>query len=187
MPGRRSQLSTVDPDSDLISHPTPVRLDPERAYIGALLWLPADSTGRMASLVGPEDLADVQLRVALQLVRELAAAGVPPDPVAVLAHARAAGTVTTQHATKALAELLADLYGSVPTAASVNYYAACVLDDSLRRRCAVAGERIAQAAERSSLAALVGTVGAEVVQVHQMVARRGQVLESLGLPIAEVA
>jgi len=162
-------------------------LDPERAYVGALMWHPAESAARMAELVEPEDLSDAQLRVVLQIVRDVAADGAAPDPVVILAHARAAGTVSTAHATKRLAELLADLYGGCPLVASVGFYAAAVLDGSLRRRCAELGERIGQAAETAALAELVGLVGSEVIAVYALRNRRAEVLAGLGMPVEEVA
>ena len=124
--------STVDAARDAVPAPTPTALDPERAFIGALLWLPVESAGRTAELVEPEDLADPRLRVVLQLVRDVVAdGGTPPDPVVCMAHARRSGTVSTAHALKALAELLANLYGGCPLAASVGWYAGAVLDLSL--------------------------------------------------------
>ncbi len=162
-------------------------LDPERAFIGALLWLPVESAARAAALVEPGDLADPRLRVVLELVRELAAAGVAPDPVSCMAHARAAGTVGTTHALKGLAELLAELYGAVPLPASVGYYAAAVLDGALRRRCALLGERIGQVAESASLAELVRVVGSEVVAVFELRNRRARVLAGLGMSVADMA
>ena len=162
-------------------------LDPERAFIGALLWLPVESAARAAALVESDDLADPRLRVVVQLVRDVAADGAAPDPVVILAHARAAGTVRTAHAIKSLAELLADLYADCPLAASVGYYAAAVLDGSLRRRCALLGERIGQIADSASLAELVRVVGAEVVEVFELRNRRAAVLARLGMPVLEVA
>lgn len=162
-------------------------LDPERAYVGALLWHPAESAAQMAALVEPGDFADPRLRVVLQLVRDVAADGAAPDPVVCMAHARAAGTVSTTHAVKQLTELVAELYGAVPLPASVGFYAAAVLDGSLRRRCAELGERIGQAAETAALADLVALVGLEVGAVYELRNRRAAVLAGLFMPVEEVA
>nr|MBA2552504.1 hypothetical protein [Geodermatophilaceae bacterium] len=78
-------------------------------------------------------------------------------------------------------------YGAVPLPASVDVYAAAVLDASLRRRCAELGERIGQVAESASLAELVRVVGAEVVAVYELRNRRATVLAGLGMPVQEVA
>jgi len=152
-----------------------------------LLWLPADRAAHAADLVQYEDLADPRLRVVLQLVRDVAADGVAPDPVAVLAHARRTAAVSTTHATKQLAELLADLYAAVPLPGSVAVYAAGVLDAALRSRCALLGERIAQIAESAALAELVRVVGAEVLAVLELRNRRAGVLAGLGMTVEEVA
>ncbi len=184
-PAKKSTAS-IAPSGDIGSQARP-NLNPESAYIGALLWLEADRAGRAAGLVEPGDLADPRLRVVLGLVRDVVADGAAPDPVVCMAHARATGTVTTTHATKALAELVADLYGGCPLAGSVGFYAAAVLDGALRRRCAVLGMRIAQVAESGSLAELVRVVGAEVLEVFALRNRRARVLTGLGMVLAVAA
>ncbi len=126
-------------------------LDPEAAYVGALLWLPVDRAARAARLVETDDLADPRLRVILGLVRDVVADGARPDPVVVLAHARATGIVTSAHGIAQLSELIAAVYAECPLAGSVGFYAAAVLDQSLRRRCAVLGMRVGQVAESGSL------------------------------------
>lgn len=184
-PAKKSTAS-IAPSGDIGSQARP-NLNPESAYIGSLLWLPVDSAARMAELVEPGDLADPRLRVALQIIRDVAADGAAPDPVVCLAHARGAGTVQTAHAIKALAELLADLYAGCPLAASAGHYAGAVLDGALRRRCAVLGERIGHVAETASLAELVRVVGAEVLEVYALRNRRAAVLAGLGMPVLELA
>jgi len=162
-------------------------LDPEAAYVGALLWLPVDSATRAAGLVEPGDLADPRLRVVLQIVRDVAADGVAPDPLVCVAHARRTAAVSSTHATKQLTELVAELYGAVPLPASVDFYAGGVLDGALRRRCALLGERIGQVAETASLAELVRVVGAEVIAVFELRNRRAAVLAGLGMSVADMA
>jgi len=166
-------------------------LDPEAAYVGALLWLPVDRAGHAADLVQYEDLTDPRLRVLLQLVRDVTADGAAPDPVVVLAHARATGIVSTAHGIKQLAELLAellaDLYAGCPLAGSVGHYAGSVLDGSLRRRCALLADRIGQVAASGALTELVRLVGAEVLEVYELRNRRAAVLAGLGMPVQEAA
>ena len=184
-PAKKSTVS-IAPTGDICSQARP-NLDPERAFIGALLWLPVESAAGAAALVEPEDLADPRLRVVLGLVRDVVADGARPDPVICLARARSAGTVSTAHGIKALAELVFDLYSGCPLAASVGWYAAAVLDGSLRRRCAELGERIGQAAETVALAELVGLVGSEVIAVCALRNRRAAVLAGLRMPVEQVA
>jgi len=169
------------------SDPRPVGLCPERAYCGSLMWHPAESAARAAELVEPGDLADPRLRLILQLVRDVVADGASPDPVVVLARARATGIVSSAHGIKQLAELLADLYAECPLAGSVGHYANAVLDLALRRRCALVGARIAQVAESGSLTELVRVVGSEVLEVFALRNRRARVLTELGMPILELA
>lgn len=181
----RKSTSSIAPTGDICSQARP-NLDPERAYCGALLWLPVDRAAHAADLVQPGDLADPKLRVVLGLVRDVVADCASPDPVTVLAHAQRSGTVTA-HGIKTLAELLAAVYAECPLAGSVGWYAGAVLDGALRRRCAVLGERIGQVAESASLAELVRVVGAEVVAVYELRNRRATVLAGLGMPVQEVA
>lgn len=162
-------------------------MNAERAYIGALLLLPAAPAAAAAALVGPPDLEDPRMRVVMQLVRDVTARGVAPDPVVCLSHARASGAVTTAHAITALAGLLHELYAECPLPASVAYYAVAVLDESLRRRCVELGERIRQAGESASLAELVRVVGAEVHAVVQLRNRRAATLTGLGMAVEELA
>ncbi|MDQ3455543.1 MAG: hypothetical protein M3513_08820 [Actinomycetota bacterium] len=161
------------------------RLNVERAFLGSLLLMPARSAGRFAGLVEADDLEDPRLRVVHALAAELAAEGVAPDPVAVLARARTRATVTTAHAIREFAELLHTLYAECPLPVCVPYYIAATLDDALRRRCAVLGERIDQAAASSTLADLIRLVGEQVHAVLVLVDRRARTLESLGLTVDE--
>lgn len=163
-------------------------IEAERAFVGALLLhRSADRAAHAAGLIESGDLRDPRLRVVHGLVVELAGQGVVPDPVAVLGRARGAGTVTTAHAVSALALLLADLYAECPLPAQVGYYAALVLDGSLRRRCSELGVRIGQAAETAALAELVGLLDAEVLAVAALRDRRAATLAGLGMPAEEVA
>lgn len=147
-------------------------LDPERAYVGALLHLPPAAAAQALALVDDEHLANEQLRFITAHVRQLAGAGVAPDPVLVLQVARAGGTVTTASSISGLAGLLHELYAECPVPASWRYYAAGVLDDALRRRCAEMGTRIAQAAEGESFESLLELVRREAAAVDTLANRR---------------
>ncbi len=146
--------------------------DPERALIGAVLHLPASSAVAVLDLVDVDDLAQPRLRVTAGLARQLAEDGTAPDPVAVLAHARATGTVIRAEAIGALSLLLAELYGDCPTPASAGYYAAAVLDEAVRRRCTELSVRIGQAADGESLESLLALVDVEARAVREVADRR---------------
>jgi replicative DNA helicase len=140
----------------------PGSVDPENAYVGALLHLPVDQARAAASLVRVDDLGDPQLQVIFTAIGQLIAQGTPADPAATLAHLRAGGVVTGPVAVQAIAQLLIDLHTGVAMPASAPYYARGVLDEALRRRCVEAGTRIAQATERCSLDDLVELAQGEV-------------------------
>jgi replicative DNA helicase len=143
-----------------VSSPTD-NVDPENAYVGALLHLPIDQARAAASLVRVDDLGHPQLQVVFTAIGQLIAKGIHPDPAAVLAHLRAEGVITGPTAVQATTQLLIDLYTGVAMRASAPFYAQAVIDEALRRRCVEAGTRIAQATERCSLDDLVELVQRE--------------------------
>ena len=146
-------------------------LAPEPAYVGAVLLVDLLTARAALARVQDDDLGDHRLRVVLGLARRLVAEGVAPDPVAVLARARADGDVTGA-AVAALALLLHDLAAGVPVPASVMYYAAAVLDDAVRRRVGEAAARLGQAADGESMASLLELVDREAAAVRELAARR---------------
>jgi replicative DNA helicase len=140
----------------------PATFDPEAAFVGAVLHSSAATALEALALVVGDDFADQRLSVVAAVCRDLAAHGVPSDPIVVLTHIRAESIVTGADALRSLSLLLADLYAAVPVPASVKYYAAGVLDAALRRRCAEMTTRLGQAADRESTESLTDLVQAEV-------------------------
>ena len=151
---------------------TPPTTDPERALIGAVLNLPADAAVQVLDLINDDDLGDPRLQVVARIARQLAEAGVSPDPPVVFAHARASGTVTRADAIREFSLLLVDLFAEVPTPASARWYAAATLEEALRRRVAEAGARLAQAAQGDSVDSLVELMAAEHEAVRELADRQ---------------
>ncbi len=145
---------------------------PEQAFVGALLHLPAATAAQALALVDDDHLGDHRLRVITATARQLAGAGVTPDPVLVLQVARAESTVTTATAISGLAFLLHEIYAECPVPASWRYYAAGVLDDALRRRCTEAGARLTQAADGESIDSLLELVHREAAAIAALASRR---------------
>lgn len=154
--------------------------DPERAFVGAVLQLPADAAQKALDLIRDEDIGDPRLRVVVAVARQLVEAGMAPDPVAVLAHARSTGTVTRADAVRNFSLLVSDTYAQCPTPASVRFYAAAVLEEALRRRSTEMAVRIGQAADGESIESLVGLVDGEVQAVRELRARREIVVGNVG-------
>lgn len=144
----------------------------EDAFVGAVMSLPAPIALEALSFVRAEDFADLRLGLVADVSRELAGRGVDPHPAAVLAHIRAHALVTGVDAVRDLTRLLADVYGSAPTPAGWRFYAVAVLEESLRRRCAMLGARVGQAAEGEPLGSLLALVGHEVQAVREVQDRR---------------
>jgi replicative DNA helicase len=162
-------------------------LDPEAVFIGAVLHLPAADAQQALSLLHADDLADPRLAVIADSARQLAALGIPPDPAAVLAHARAQGTVASADAVRSLSLLLADLWAGCPVPASWRFYAVAVLEEALRRRCTELATRIGQAAERESFASLLELVDVEARAVRELQERRAVAASPARTPLAAVS
>lgn len=184
---RRECLAALDKafdaaerDLDSLWAPSPPAGPPmtptaEEAYVGALMYLPAGAAARAAALVEPEDLADPLLRIVHACVTRLAAQGVQPDPVAVLADAREHG-LTGAHTMAMTAERVADIYLVVPTAVNVGYYAGIVGREAFARRLHVAGERLIQVSEGGNTAVMV-----------QVLADESKALDAMRLRLTDLA
>jgi replicative DNA helicase len=149
-----------------------IDLDPDAAFVGAVLHLPAPDALAALDLIHDEDLADPRLQVVVGLARQLAESGIDPDPVTVLAQARANGTVAKPDAIRGLTKLLGDVYGCCPVPASWRWYAVAVLDEALRRRCTEAATRLGQAADGESLESLLLVLDRETRAVRDVAERR---------------
>src|SRR3982750_4272294 len=103
----------------------------EDPFIAALPHLPVATAREALNLVHDDDLADPLNQRILGVARALVAEGIPPDPVAVFARARADGVVPSTDATRTLSLHLADLYAGCPTPAFWRYYGTAVIDEAL--------------------------------------------------------
>jgi replicative DNA helicase len=160
-------------------------LDPRWAFLGTVLHSDTRTATGALRIVYPDDLADPRLALVASIAGELAAEGIPPDPVAVLARARRDARVTGAEATHSLTLLLVDLSEARLVAESVWHYAGAVITDALRRRVAEAGVRFQQAAAPESLSSLLALVDAETDAVWAL-ARRVAAAEQDRPPAAEV-
>ena len=153
-------------------------VDTGRATLGALLLLPLPECQTLLNAVRDDDPDDPRLRVLLSLVRQVVKDDRVPDPAALLAHAQSTGTLKRGELT-ALALLLTELVAveACPIPAAAGWYAAGLVETSVRRRVLEAAERLRDAADRSSLEGLVEVVHAELVDIVAA-------LERLTAPIA---
>ncbi len=156
---------------------------PEDAYIGALMWLPIVTVSRMHRWLEPSDFTDRRLAAIHEVIGELVNADTRPDPVAVLAHARATGRTRGQAGVHDLAGLLHELYGHpavIP--ASAAFYAAAALGDTLRRRTSELVGRLTQVADRADLDDLVELLDREHAAIHVIRRRRAELLTQPAAP-----
>jgi replicative DNA helicase len=167
MPGGHAHTTAPSGTRDL--------LHSEDAFIGALPHLPVATAREALDLVHDDDLADPLNQRILGVARALVAEGIPPDPVAVFARARADGVVSGADATRRLSFHLADLYAECPTPASWPYYGSAVIAEALRRRCLELAARVTQAAEGSPLDVLIDVLDAECQTVRRLHDRRASV------------
>jgi replicative DNA helicase len=147
-------------------------LDPEAAFLGAVLHLPLPQAREALGRVQDDDLADLVHQQIAAVARTLVADGLPPDPAAVLARARSRGVVTHADEVRQFAGRLIDLHMSVPVPASWAFYAIAVLDGALRRRCIELAARVHQAAEGAPLDTLVSVLDDECRAVRGVLDRR---------------
>lgn len=107
----------------------------ERALLGALMLLPLTRVQAVLRALEDEDLADPHLRIILAAIRRLARNGAPADAVAVQAHLRSTGHVSTASMGN-LSLLLAELVSvdTVPLPEAVDTYASAVVEEAVRRR-----------------------------------------------------
>lgn len=123
---------------------------PERALVGALMLLPLSRVQMVLRSVEEEDLADPHLRIVFAAIGRLARQGAPTDAVAVQAHLRSTGHVSTASMGN-LSLMLAELVSVdiVPMPEAVEKYAAAVVQESVRRRLAELATSIQDLAHQS--------------------------------------
>lgn len=153
-------------------------VDTGRATLGALLLLPLPECRTLLDVVRDDDPDDPRLRALLSLVRQVVEDDRVPDPAALLAHAQATGALKRGELT-ALALLLTELVAveACPIPAAAGWYAAGLVESSVRRRVLEAAERLRDAADSSSREGLVEVVHAELVDLVAA-------LERLTAPVA---
>lgn len=142
----------------------------ERAFIGALLHLPAKRVMDAAVNTRSDDLTDPRLRIVYGLILGLALTDVDPDPAQVHGFARTTGTVAAVDL-PALSGLLVDLHTEVPIPAAVLSYRQAVVEAAVRRRISEAAERWTRAADEAPLDVLARLVADESAAVAEAVDR----------------
>ncbi|MCW2960263.1 MAG: hypothetical protein JWM90_650 [Thermoleophilia bacterium] len=160
-----------------------IDLDPELAFVGAVLSLSATTAAEALAVIEDDDLADPRLQLILQAARQLVARDVTPDGYAVMALIRRAGTAATAHNLTSIAHLILEAIEACPVAASWRFHAVAVLDERLRRRCRELSARIGQAAN-GPLDTLVALVDAESSAVTALDGRRATLQPAPRLGVA---
>ena len=163
-----SHLDTTAPQGQV-----PAALAPEPALLACLLNADQPTAATILAAIHDEDVADPALRGVLAVARRVVASGAPPQPVLVLADARARGELSTATEVRDGALLLADLAAEVTVVAAWRHYLTAVVQDAVRRRALEAGTRIAQAAEGAPLDTLLDLMVTETAAVHLVAARLG--------------
>lgn len=127
----------------------PALTDPERQFVGCLMWLPLTPARRVLAGMRADDLADPMAAHVLQLAIELVAAGQPPAPVALFAHAVATGQAPGEHRRAVFGKWLADTYGAISAPALADHLKTVVLERAWRRAVTAHARRLLRAAEES--------------------------------------
>lgn len=134
--------------------PTPAPLEPETAFLGCLLQLPAAAARRLLAGMRAHDCGTPAASEVLQLVIELVTAGQDPHPVAVFTHARSTGRVLGEQQITNLGDWLLDAHRNAPPPACADYLKTVVLEHAWRRALHAHATRILQATEHHDLPTL---------------------------------
>lgn len=132
--------------------------DPERQFLGCLMWLPLNSARRVLAGMRASDLADPMAAHVLQLAIEVLADGQPPTPVALFAHAVATGRAPGESRRAWLGKWLADTYGADCTPTLASHLKAVVLEAAWRRAIRAHALQLLQAVEHSPTDVLLDVV-----------------------------
>jgi hypothetical protein len=151
---------------------TAPELDPERAFVGAILHLQAPTARRALALVDDDDIGDPPVRSVLEHCRALAEADVDPFPTVVLARMRSHGEVTAAGRISSAGELLTELFAGVAVPAAWQWLAVATLDEAIRRRSREGADRIGQASEGSPLDIVTDLWAREAAAVDVLRRRR---------------
>jgi replicative DNA helicase len=149
----------------------------ERAFVGALMHLPAESVLRLLTPMEPGDFSDPQLAKVIHAVRVLADAGIRPDPVLVVDELRRTGVAPSFVAGTDPAVYVSDLAATVPNPGSASFYRRGVLQPAYRRRVVQAATRLQQVAGTGSLEVLDQVLDLELQELMRYRARCQQVCQ----------
>ena len=133
---------------------TDALIDPERQFVGCLMQLPAPAARRVLAGMRGDDLADPMAAHALQLAIEVLAAGQPPAPVTLYAHALATGQAPGTLRRERLSGWLFDTYRDAPPPALADHLKAVVLETAWRHALTVHAMRVLHAADTTPTATL---------------------------------
>jgi replicative DNA helicase len=141
----------------------------ERAYLGALMHLPAGAVLNRA-VVNTDDLEDPRHRVIYGAILGLALIGTDPTPAEVDALLARDATVARSDRAHVVG-LLVDLYTETPGPFAAITTGRAVIEDAVRRRIREAGERLLQAADTSPLDGLGAVVVSESAAIGRAIER----------------
>lgn len=130
---------------------TPIESDEaERATVGALLVAGPQGRAEILAIVEDADFVDSRLRFVVGVVREMVARGVPVDEVTVVGYVSTRALAGPGAPRTHLASELAELVALTPVPASGTWYAAVVVEVSVRRGIRASAERIGRVAEAAA-------------------------------------
>jgi len=151
----------------------------EEAYVAALIALDHRQSAQVVDLLQTDDIAAPALQLVHQLIHQLCAAGVNPDPAAVLAIAISKEHAATQHQIHTFAGVLMRLadHRCMNSPSSVRWYAAQALEQAWRRRTVDMATRLAQVAGHADPDELDRLTHAEQAAVDAIRARHRALVE----------
>lgn len=152
-------------------------LDPERAFLGCVMALPAPHARRQLAGMRADDFGTALAPLVAQLVIEIVADGHPAHPVAVYTHAAHTGRAVSETELHRLGDYLQRAYLGDAWPGLAEWLKPAVLEAAWRRAMREYATRLAQAAAESPadvLAELVAdTTRIEDLHTRYLAARHG--------------
>lgn len=147
--------------------------DGERVPIGAAILAPPATREDILHAYLPDDLADPRCRFVDGIIRQMVADGLPVDQVLVVQYAVSRGLIKPDSPRMALASWVAETCDLAPVPASGTWYAAAVVELSVRRALVAIADGVTAAAEGGSVLDLATVVSTACTAALAAVGRLG--------------
>lgn len=155
---RRPEVATSDIGS----------MDIEDVFLGCLMHLSVEDAAGVLIHVSSEHFTGPTQRLLHDAAVRLVDAGIEPTPFALLGNLRQHGEAQSWSRDASCGVRITDMYALAPAGLQARYFARLLHDHLLRRRVQAAGVRLAEAAGRMPLDALLDLMSTEATAVAEL-------------------